>query len=663
MVAAGQGSGLFRPHARGFGFVDLDVAGALGDGDVASCFVPPVLTDGLLADDRVSVSYDLTEDGRVTATAVDLLTRERTEVFGVVETTDTGPVLRVDPHIGHGRWELVGRTEDLPAGVAVLADVVGPRQADPSDEWEDPLAPDTLLERIRVRHRIPEDYPPTALVEADTVAAQAGRDRPERVPRRDLREMVTFTIDAPTSRDLDDALSVYPADPDGGIRVLVHIADVAAHVPADGALDAEARRAATSVYLPGWTRPMLPTTLSEQALSLLPGQDRDALTVEMRIAPDGTVTAADVVATRIRSDLRLSYEQAAEVLANRPVHDVPDDVARALRWLRTAGARLGVQRLGRGGLEAPRVEPELTVRVHHGHAEQVAATPSNAANQLIERLMVAANEAVAGWLVARGLPGVFRVHPPPAQDAAPALEAFCAAVGFHPGFGGRLSPLGLAALAAPLDAAADQTAAAVWDVLLGFLGRAAYTPTPGPHFGLASDGYLHFTSPIRRYADLAVHRILHTYLAGERNPSAYPNAPELEDLCAGINTSAGTAARAESQLRKAFWLLTLPDDPNAELPGRVTGVNDKGLFVTLDGGTVSGFLAARELRGRAWALSDDRLALVSSDGRRLGFGEQLTVRIANADPESGQLELRPVGALARPPARSRYSERQLPSPA
>jgi ribonuclease R len=164
-------------------------------------------------------------------------------------------VLRVDPHVGHGRWELVGRIEDLPAGVAVLADVVGPRQADPSDEWEDSLAPDALLERIRVCHRIPEDYPPAALAEADTVAAQAGRDRAERVPRRDLRETVTFTIDARTSRDLDDALSTYPADSDDGIRVLVHIADVAAHVPARGALDAEARRAATSVYLPGWTRP------------------------------------------------------------------------------------------------------------------------------------------------------------------------------------------------------------------------------------------------------------------------------------------------------------------------------------------------------------------------------------------------------------------------
>jgi ribonuclease R len=191
--------------------------------------------------------------------------------------------------------------------------------------------------------------------------------------------------------------------------------------------------------------------------------------------------------------------------------------------------------------------------------------------------------------------------------------------------------------------------------------QARYSTDNIGHFGLNLARYAHFTSPIRRYADLTVHRILHIYLAGERDPSAYPAPDELEALCAEINTSAGTAARAESQLRKALWLTTLPHDPDTELPGRVTGVNDKGLFVTLDGGTVSGFLAARELRGRGWTLSDDGLALVSDDGRSLGFGEPLVVRIANADPQSGQLDLRPVGNLARPPARSRYPGRR-PAP-
>jgi len=642
-------TGVFRPHVRGFGFVDLDEPVTAPDGTtVTSCFVPPPQTKGLLADDRVDVTYQIDPDGRGTASAVALRERVRTEVFGVVEQ---GLTLRIDPHLGSGKWVLAGRVEDLAVGVAVLADVTGPGTADPSDEWEDPVSADALLERVRVRHQLPLDYPEAALAEVAGVAA--AKPRRGSVVRRDLRELTTFTIDSPSSRDLDDALSVYPADPDGGIRVCVHIADVAAHVRPGTALDAEARRAATSVYLPGWTRPMLPPKLSEDALSLVPDADRDALTVEMRVASDGAVTSADVYASRIRSDTRLSYEVAAAVLAGAVPAEVPEGVLDALRWLRTAGARLGVQRLRRGGVEARRVEPDLTVEVVEGEASQVAAKPSNPANLLIERLMVAANESVAGWLVARGLPGVFRVHPAPGPEAAPALEAFCAASGFHPGFGALLTPLDLAALSAQLDVTADDTASAVWDVLLGFLGRASYTPDAGAHFGLASDGYLHFTSPIRRYADLVVHRIIHAFLSGRRDVADFPEVAELAGLCVHINTAARTASQAENQMRKSLWLAELAAaDGTTTYPARVTGVGPKGVFVTLDRSRVSGMVAARELPGRGWAVTADGLALADAAGHRLGYGDVVTVRITSADVESGQLELALDGPRAGAGTRS-----------
>ncbi|MDQ3610534.1 MAG: RNB domain-containing ribonuclease, partial [Actinomycetota bacterium] len=239
-------TGVFRPHVRGFGFVDLDESVTTPDGTtVTSCFVPPPLARGLLADDRVEIAYQLEQDGRATASVATLLERLRTEVFGVVEP---GLVLRLDPHLGSGRWTLEGRVEDLPIGAAVLADITGPGTADPSDEWEDPVAADALLERVRVRHRLSQDYPAAVLTEVDAVAdVKPRRGSPT---RRDLRHLPTLTIDSPSSRDLDDALSVYAADADGGIRVCVHIADVAAHVRAGTALDAEARRAGTSVYLP-----------------------------------------------------------------------------------------------------------------------------------------------------------------------------------------------------------------------------------------------------------------------------------------------------------------------------------------------------------------------------------------------------------------------------
>ena len=622
---------------RGFGFVDLDEPlTAPGGTAVTSCFVPPPMTGPLLDGDLVRATFVVEDDGRATASAVGLLERTRTELFGVVED---GLVLRVDPHVGSGRWALEGRVEDLPVGTAVLADITGERTADPSDEWDDPTDADALLERVRARHRLPATHP-------DEVLEQRDRPARGRVHRRDVRTLTTLTIDSPSSRDLDDALSVYPADPDGGIRVCVHIADVAAHVRPGTPVDVEARRAATSVYLPGWTRPMLPHRLSDDLLSLVPGADRDALTVEMRIAADGEITAADVYASRIRSDVRLSYETAADVLAGLPADDVPPAVVETLRWLRTAGARLGVQRLRRGGVEARRVEPELSVEVVEGVAEQVVASPSGPANLLIERLMVAANESVAGWLVDRGLPGVFRVHPSPGPDAAVALEAFCAAAGYHPGFGRTLTPLGLSALSSQLDAAADDTAAAVWDVLLGFLGRATYTPDAGLHFGLASPGYVHFTSPLRRYADLTVHRVVHAFLVGEREPSAYPSHAELTELCAHLDASTRTAAMAERQMRKALWLVALArqvaEEPGTRFAGRVTGVGPKGLFVTLDGSHVSGMVTVRSLPGRGWRESPDGLSLVDGAGHRHGYGDAVLVQIDSADVESAQLELRLV---------------------
>jgi ribonuclease R len=278
--------------------------------------------------------------------------------------------------------------------------------------------------------------------------------------------------------------------------------------------------------------------------------------------------------------------------------------------------------------------------------------------------MVAANESVAGWLVDRGLPGVFRVHPPPGPDAARALEAFCAAAGFHPGFGRTLTPLGLSALSSQLDAAADATASAVWDVLLGFLGRASYTPDAGLHFGLASPGYVHFTSPLRRYADLVVHRTVHAFLSGERAPGAYPTHEDLVALCAHLDASTRTAAMAERQMRKSLWLVTLArtaeQDPRARLTGRVTGVGAKGLFVTLDGSHVSGMVTLRSLPGRGWRESPDGLSVVDAAGHRHGYGDAVEVEVASADVESGQLELRLVPAAAPSPAR-RPARRREPA--
>jgi ribonuclease R len=623
---------------RGFGFVDLDVPVTTPGGTtVTSCFVPPPMTKGLLADDRLEVGYQVEEDGRATATSATLRERVRTEVYGVVEE---GLRLRLDPHLGSGAWTLEGRVEDLPVGVAVLADITGPTTADPSDEWEDPTSADALLERVRIRHRLPLEHPAEALAEVAAVAGAGGKPRRGGLVRRDLRELTTLTIDSPSSRDLDDALSVYPADAEGGIRVCVHISDVAAHVRPGTALDAEARRAATSVYLPGWTRPMLPPQLSEDALSLVPDADRDALTVEMRIAPDGTVTAADVYATRIRSNTRLSYETACRG-AGRPA-------ARRGRRRRARRAALAAH----GGRPARR--PAAAARRRRGppgraradrrggrgrgrHRRSAAVEPGQPAHRAADGRRQRVGGRLAGRpRPARHLPGA----PLTGRAAAPALEAFCAASGYHPGFGSALTPLDLAALSPSWTpprttprARCGTCCSASSDARRTRPSRAGTSAWPRP-------GYSHFTSPIRRYADLAVHRVLHAYLGGSRDAADFPTSAEMEQLCGHINTAARTASQAENQMRKSLWLAELASaDPATTYPARVTGVGPKGVFVTLDRSRVSGMLATRSCPAGAGRRPPTGWRWPTPPVTGSGYGDLLTVRITKADWESGQLEL------------------------
>ena len=627
-------TGTVRIHTRGFAFIDLDPT-TDGSPAAASCFVPPPLVTDLLNEDRVTLTYVLEHDGRGTVTDLTRTARPRTTLYGTIEDDGHGGrQLRPDPHVGRDPWPIDGPAA---VGHAALCDITGSR-ATVRTAFPDPHAAAALREMVLQRHNITPAYPADVLAELPNLTW--GSD----VRRRDLRHLPTITVDSDSSRDLDDALSVHPADADGGLWVLVHIADVAAHLPAGCATDAEARRTGTSVYLPGWNRPMLPPALSEDALSLLPGVDRDALTVEMRIDSDGVITAADVYASLIRSDTRLNYETTSDILAGQRPDGVDDVIIDTVRWLRTAGARLGVQRMRRGGIEARRVEPELTVQVIDGAATQVTAEPSNPANVLIERLMVAANESVGQWLLARGLPGMFRTHPEPGSKASATLETFCAAAGYHPGFGPRLTPLGLAALSSQLDTAADATATAVWDVLLKYLGRAEYTPTAGLHFGLASGSYLHFTSPIRRYADVTVHRIVHAFLDGARTVDVIGDHAALTGLAQHLNEASGVAARAESQMRKALWMVTLSKEPAGKVRhGRVTGLNAKGVFITLEQSLISGFLPARDLPGTGWELTEDELSLRSATGDVLSFGQNVSVKVKSIDVAAGQLELRPAG--------------------
>ncbi len=582
-------TGRISVHPRGFGFLNLDEATAF--------IIPPDLNP-FLDGDLVSATITPADGGRFNATGLKLVERTRTELFGTVTYHGRKSFLRVDRLVSNTDWPM--RT-DLPEGTAVVARLDDRGRLEPLRVVEE--GADLGLERCVARHGIRSQYPEFKL------------PKPRPGERRDLRDLPTVTIDAPTTTDIDDALAALPPGPDGALRVLVSIADVGAWVEEGSALDTEARLRGTSVYLAGRVIPMLPDALSSEAVSLLPHVDRLALTAELRIGPEGDVLSVDVYESRIRSHARLSYEAVSEYLLTRDDYEIPREVAPTLRLLRTAAARLAAVRAARGGVELAREEAYVSFDPATREPTGLSPRGETIAHRLVERLMVAANEAIARWLVERGQPGMFRVHDEPKPEKVAELAESARNLGIEAGFGPRLTPRGLAAFEAQFR---DTSVAPALRTVLGHaLGPARYTVKPGAHFGLGAPLYLHFTSPIRRYADLVVHRIVKRYLAGDRSQTA--EDPVLEEVAQHLNRVSLAASKAENERHRMLVARLFASRVGEELRGNVVAIKPFGLVVQMVGTGATGTV---ELRDHDYEI-----------------GEEVDVVIAGTNEELGRVEL------------------------
>ncbi len=634
-------------HPKGFGFLRSE-PGAGG----SSIFLPPPELAAFLAGDLVEGTLVEEADGRFSASGLRLVERPRDRLFGTVERAGRRPPgggqaehvrLRPDPEVSNQAWVLHGGA-DLRPGTHVVAEIDGNRAVRPKPVPDDELA----MTRIMARWSLRGDHHPR-------IVTAARKAKTRKAPRLDLRDVPTLTIDAPVTRDLDDALSVLPVQRDGAIRVLVSIADVDTLVPEGGELDLEARARGTSVYLPDRVIPMLPRELSEERSSLLPGAERAALTAELRIDPEGRVRAVDLQETVIRSDGRVSYDEAAAFLDEGREEAVPAELRSTLRRLRAAAGRLAAVRAGRGGLQFVREEARLTFDPGTREPTAIEARAENSAHRLVERLMVAANEAVATWLRERGLPALYRVHDAPESDRVRELAAFAANFGFETAFGPRLTPRALAAFEDQFRTA--RCAPAIRTVVQKTLGPARYTAHPAPHFGLGAPLYLHFTSPIRRYADLVVHRIIKRHLRGERDQEA--EDPGLEALGADLNELAFRASKAESERLRVLAARLFGGRIGERFEGNVISVKPFGLLLQLTGTGVTGLVPVENLPGDDYRIHPDTLELVATDGRtRFAVGAALAVEVRGADEAQGRIELALAVSGDRPRRRSRRKPRR-----
>ena len=619
-------SGRITIHPRGFGFF----TSTEGD-DVLSAFVAPPVLNPFLEGDVVTATITTGDDGRSTATDLSLVVRARKVVFGELVSRRGSWFVKVDRSVSNTDWPLAPAghaTPDLKAGQWVAARVE--RNGTLVAERVIPEGGDVSLERVMARYGLSPEFDAEALAES----VEAARTPHTIGARRDLRNIPTVTVDAPTTRDIDDAISVLPATGDGAMRLLVSIADASAFVPAGGALDRAARERATSVYLAGRVLPMLPDGLSSEWISLLPEQERWCLTVEMRIDPEGEVVATDVYESVIRSWGRLDYTETAAFLDHGELSPRMDRLREVMPWFRTASARLAVARARRGGVLLSRDEARVTFDRDKGTPIGIERVTTNSAHTMIERFMVAANEAIATWLRDRGVPAPFRVHTPPDADRVHDLAAFAHHFGVESGFGPTLTPLALAGFDAQITGLPAEQA--LRSVLRGVLGPARYTVHPSLHFGLAAPLYLHFTSPIRRYADMVVHRLLKSYLGGAR--SFVTEDPEIEALSTHINERARGAAKAEAERHRMLEAEYMAKHVGEMHAARITRVRPFGLLVQLDVSGAEGLLPFEALPDGPYRV-DARETQACSAARTFTIGMAVRGKIVAADVALGRVEM------------------------
>jgi ribonuclease R len=514
-----------------------------------------------------------------------------------------------------------------------------------------PEEPGVVEQAVLRSFGVPVEFPSAALSEAEFLPEAIGEAEISR--RRDLRSEPVITIDGRTARDFDDAVSARQSK-GGAIEVGVHIADVSHYVRPGSELDAAARIRGTSVYLPGLCVPMLPEKLSNDLCSLREAEDRLTWTVWFTVAPDGELRGRGAEASVIQSKRRCTYVEVAEWLdlprAEWPAETEP--FVDSLGLLAEAAERLGSRRREQGSLDFDLAEPELLLDPE-GRVVSIQPAARNRAHRLIEELMVAANRCVADLLMEAEQPALYRVHDEPEATRVEELKRVVADLGLRLKGDPRSMPP--EALQALLEAADGRPEERLVDMLvLRTLARALYTPEPRGHYALATDEYLHFTSPIRRYPDLVVHRMLRRLQDDGALPEGEDRQAVESELVGLGETCSSAERRAEAAERAAVeWktVLFLRERQGEVFAGHISGVTDFGIFVRLDELSVDGMVHISELVDDYYRYEEAGHRLVGErKGRVWRLGDAIEVRLVRVDLDAMQLQLVPVGM--KPDARA-----------
>ncbi len=626
-------AGTLQVTRAGDGFVIPDEA---GQEDV---FVPGRQLATAVAGDRVLARIDRRPPGRNPAgRIVRVIERAWSRVAGVYHAKPGyGFVVPQEPALAGDLFipdEMAGGASD---GDMVIASIEswGENEPSPVGRIEQILGrpgdPGVDVLAILIGHQLALDFPADVEAEADKVARRG--IRPEDLHgREDFRDRLVVTIDPADARDHDDAISVRMLE-DGDYEIGIHIADVSWYVKPGSAIDREAWERATSVYLVDRVVPMLPESLSGGLCSLVPDEDRLTLSAVFVISVDGQVRNSRFARTVIRSAARLSYEDALRILES---NESDGEIGASLRILSGICRAIRQQRRDRGAIDFS--IPEAVVDLDsEGHAVAIRERPRLETHRMIEDLMILANETVAQLGEEHDLAMLYRIHEPPSEDRLEGLRRVAAVFGATlPARGIR--PRDLARLIRSMSGKPQEYL--VSTVALRSMKQARYSVKNVGHFGLASDAYLHFTSPIRRYADLVVHRRLVRWLSGKRASGKAFDQEALERTARHASERERRAEQAERdsiELKKIEYMRRHLGD---EFGGTISGVTGFGMFVLLEGVLVEGLIRLSSLVDDYYHYDESSWSLTGRrTQRRFQLGDRVVVQLARVDPESREIDL------------------------
>ena len=633
--------GKFVAHRKGFGFVESD------EEYTQDLFIPAADVNGAMHNDRVvaEITKPATDERRAEGEIIKVLEREITKVVGEFQSNKTfGFVIADEKKFNQDIYIPKKYFSGAKDGDKVVVQITVWPQAGRKPEGKiiEVLGPKgekevEILSIIRA-HGLPEEFPKKVLEEAQKVAVPIPQEEIDR--RLDIRDLNIFTIDGEDAKDLDDAISIERLS-NGNFKLGVHIADVTHYVHEKSKLDKEALKRATSVYLVDTVIPMLPKTLSNGVCSLNPHEDKLTLSVFMEIDRKGNVKQYDIKETIINSKARMTYTEVSDILENddEELKAKYSHVAEDFKTAEVLAKILMERRSRRGAIDFDFPEAKI-ILTPEGKVSDIKEYERRISNRIIEEFMLITNETVAEHYFWLNIPFVYRIHETPSPEKMQELGKFVSTFGYTiKGDLEEVHPKALQSIISAIKGKREEEA--ISTIMLRSLKQARYSPECSGHFGLAAQYYSHFTSPIRRYPDLQIHRIMKEHLNNKINKKRQEQLVNIVDYASTQSSERERAADlAERDVKDYYKAVYMEDKVGEEFDGVVSSVTSFGMFIELPN-TVEGLSRLANM-GDDYYIYDEMTYTIIGERTRKTYriGDPVRIKVANVNVDLREIDFK-----------------------